>query len=108
MNKIVTEILKPLKIPVVRSVYKGKESAYIVFKIQELDNDFSDDSNEVETGICYLDYWFNSPSDFERCKEIKRLMKADDRILFKKSEDLEDSEGYKCKAFTFKITKNID
>ena len=37
MNRIVTEILKPLNIPVVRGVYKGKETAYIVFKIQELD-----------------------------------------------------------------------
>ncbi len=108
MNRIVTEILKPLNIPVVRGVYKGKETAYIVFKIQELDSHNSDDTNEIETGICYLDYWFSNPNDFARCKKIKDLMKADDRVLFKKSEDLDDLNGYKGKAFTFKINKNID
>lgn len=108
MNKIVTEILKPLNIPVVRGTYKGKETAYIVFKIQEMDSHNSDDTNEIEVGICYLDYWFSNPADFEKCKKIKDLMKADDRVLFKKSEDLDDLNGYKCRAFTFKINKNID
>ena len=106
MNKMITEAFKPLGIPVVFNRYKGSSDVYAVFKIQEINIDNSDDSNESEMGLCYFDFWYRKPEDYTLYQQIKKIIKDNENMNFRNSNDL-DSDDFRGKAITFRIRKNI-
>ena len=76
INKLVTEALKPLKVPVSFQKYSGKESTYITFFNYLEQGEHYADNEEKATGYyIQVDVW--SKSDYtEVVEKLENYMKA--------------------------------
>ena len=109
INKLVKDTLKPFGFPCKYEEYKGKETSYITFfEMNNIDDEFSDDSEECEVHSLQIDFFTKSdPNNIK--KEIKKALKTNfSEVTF---QDLYESDTkyyhicFRCYYYEYKEEK---
>lgn len=104
MHQLIVDILETLGIDLAYQEYDGSSEEYIVFYIDnENDDNFSDDINETEEYEIVVRYYYKSLKNIEKYKKIKSLMKQNNFSFYKCNDSKKDD--YYCKDMNFRYTK---
>lgn len=76
INKLIIDTLKPFNIPIRENKYSGSEKTYITFfEMNNYDEDYSEDINEIEVHSLQIDLWSNCDVT-QLKKEVKKVLKT--------------------------------